>query len=140
LNDDDIDKMVKDAAAHEAEDRQRREEVERRNKLDNLCYTLEKQLSENKDKLEAQDVSALEGLIKEGRDAIEKQDDSQVQDVLERLEKQAHELASKLYQSAGGEGGEPPPGTNGGPGAAAGSGTADKKKSDVIDAEFEETN
>jgi molecular chaperone DnaK len=136
LSDDDIEKMVSDAAAHEAEDKQRREEVERRNKLDNLCYTLEKQIADNKDKLEANDVSALEGLIKEGRDAVEKQDDSQVQDVLERLEKQAHELASKLYQSAGGEG--TPPGTNGAPEGDAG-GASDKKKSDVIDAEFEET-
>src|SRR5690606_27804664 len=102
LSDQDIEKMVSDAAAHEEEDKQRREQVERRNKLDNLCYTLEKQISENKDKLDASDVSSLESLIKEGRDAVEKQDDDKVQDVLERLEKQAHELASKLYQSAGG--------------------------------------
>src|SRR5690606_17065715 len=103
LSDEDIEKMVSDAAAHEEEDRRRREEIERRNKLDNLCYTLEKQLTDNKEKLDASDVSALEGLIKEGRDAVEKQDDAKVQDVLERLEKQAHELASKLYQSAGGD-------------------------------------
>jgi len=137
LSEDDISKMVTDAAAHEEEDRRRREEIERRNKLDNLCYTLEKQLTDNKEKLDASDVSALEGLIKEGRGAIEKQDDAKVQDVLERLEKQAHELASKLYQGAGGDPGAAPPGPNGAPGAAGG-GTSEKKK-DVIDAEFEET-
>jgi molecular chaperone DnaK len=137
LSESDINKMVSDAAAHEEEDKKRREEIERRNKLDNLCYTLEKQLSDNKDKLEASDVSTLEGLIKEGRDAVEKQDDDRVQDVLERLEKQAHELASKLYQSAGGEAG-PPPGAPNGPAGAAGGGASEKKK-DVIDAEFEET-
>jgi molecular chaperone DnaK len=138
LSDDDIDKMVSDAAAHEEEDKQRREQVERRNKLDNLCYTLEKQITENKDKLQAGDVSSLEGLIKEGRDAVEKQDDEKVQDVLERLEKQAHELASKLYQSAG-EGAAPPgaSGPNGSPGASDAS--SSDKKADVIDAEFEET-
>jgi molecular chaperone DnaK len=137
LSDDDISKMVTDAAAHEEEDRRRREEIERRNKLDNLCYTLDKQLVDNKEKLDAGDVSALEGLIKQGREAIEKQDDAKVQDVLERLEKQAHELASKLYQGAGGDPAAAPPGPNGAPGAAGG-GTSEKKK-DVIDAEFEET-
>ncbi len=138
LSEDDINKMVNDAAAHEAEDKKRRDEIERRNKLDNLCYTLEKQITENKDKLEASDVSALEGLIKEGREAVEKQDDDKIQDVLERLEKQAHELASKLYQSAG-SGAEPPEGGNGVPGGESSGGDKSDKKRDVIDAEFEET-
>ena len=76
--------MVKEAAEHEAEDKKRREEIERRNKLDNLCYTLEKTITENKDKLPASDVATLEGLIKEGRAAIEKQDDAKVKDVSAR--------------------------------------------------------
>lgn len=131
LSEDEVDKMVKDAEAHEAEDKKRREEVERRNKLDNLCYTLEKQISENKDKMDAGDVSALEGLIKEGREAIEKQDDEKVQSVSEELEKKAHELASKLYEGAGGDGAA---------GAdSSGAGAADTKNDDVIDAEFEES-
>ncbi|NLE86497.1 MAG: molecular chaperone DnaK [Myxococcales bacterium] len=131
LNTDDIERMVKDAQAHEEEDRRRREEVERRNKLDNLCYTLEKQLTDNKDKLDGADVSAIEALVKEGREAVEKQDDAKIQDVSERLEKKAHELAAKLYQSAGGDGA---------PGAAADGGQAGGgKPGDVIDAEFEES-
>ncbi|HMJ13357.1 MAG TPA: molecular chaperone DnaK [Polyangiaceae bacterium] len=142
LNQDDIEKMVKDAAAHEAEDKRRREEIERRNKLDNLCYTLEKQISENKEKLAGADLSNLEGIIKEGREAVERQDDDKIQDVLARLEKEAHQLATKLYESAGapGAGGEPPP-ANGAPGGGA-TPPADsgRKKGDVIDAEFEETN
>jgi molecular chaperone DnaK len=64
LNEEDIKRMVSDAAAHEEEDKRRREEVDRRNKLDNFCYTLEKQISENKDKLEAGSVSKIEALIK----------------------------------------------------------------------------
>jgi molecular chaperone DnaK len=48
-----IQKMVKEAAGARGEDKERREQIERRNKLDNLCYTLEKTLSENKDKLPA---------------------------------------------------------------------------------------
>ena len=139
LSSSDVDRMVKDASEHEAEDRRRREEVERRNKLDNLCYTLERQISENKDKLGGTDVSAIESLIKEGREAVEKQDDGKVQDVLERLEKAAHQMATKLYESAGG-GGAP----GAGPTASGSDGKADSKgegkKGNVIDAEFEESN
>ncbi|MCC6902717.1 MAG: Hsp70 family protein, partial [Polyangiaceae bacterium] len=135
ISEDEISRMVTEAGEHEAEDKRRREEIERRNKLDNLCYTLEKQISENKEKLQGADVSSLEGLIKEGRAAIEKQDDAAVQDVLGRLEKEAYAMASKLYESAGA-------GAGAAPGAAAGGPPPgnDKKKGDVIDAEFEETN
>jgi len=140
ISDADIDRMVKEAAEHEAEDKERREQIERRNKLDNLCYTLEKTMSENKDKLEAKDVETLEGLIKDGRDAVEKQDDDKIKDVSEKLEAEAHRLASVMYQAAGGDaaaGGAPPPegdATNGAPGASNG-----KKDGGVIDAEFEES-
>ncbi|HEX3854764.1 MAG TPA: molecular chaperone DnaK [Polyangiaceae bacterium] len=139
INKDDIDRMVKDAAAHEAEDKKRREEIDRRNKLDNMCYQLEKQIADNKDKLAGVDVASIESLIKDGRAAVEKQDDDKVSEVLEKLEKEAHAMATKMYEGAGG-----PPGGGAGPGAgptASGGGASeDPKKGDVIDAEFEETN
>jgi molecular chaperone DnaK len=136
LSANDVDQMVKDAAEHEAEDKKRRDEVERRNKLDSMCYTLERQISENKDKLGGVDVSSIESLIKEGREAVEKRDDVKVQDVLERLEKAAHQMATKLYEGAG-AGPNPPqsPAEGGAP-----SGKSDGKKGNVIDAEFEESN
>ena len=92
-------------ARHEAEDKQRREEVDRRNKLDNMCYTLEKQIAENKEKLAGVDLAKIEQLIKDGRDAVEKQDDPRVTRVLENLEKEAHAMASKLYENVGTPGG-----------------------------------
>ena len=142
LNEGEIERMVKEASEHEAEDKVRREEIERRNKLDSLCYTLEKMMSENKEKLQAADVTSLEGLIKEGRSAVEKQDDALVKDALDKLEKEAHRLAGSMYGNAapGGDGGGAN-GTNGGPGDGAGptSGGDKKKDGGVIDAEFEET-
>ena len=66
INESDIQRMVKEASEHEAEDKERREQIERRNKLDNLCYTLEKMITENKEKLQAADVTSLESLIKRG--------------------------------------------------------------------------
>ena len=138
----DIQRMVKEAAEHEAEDKERREQIERRNKLDNLCYTLEKTIGDNKEKLVATDIATLEGLIKEGRQAVEKQDDEAVKSVSERLEKEAHRIASVMYQGQGGgvagQNGGPAPGPNEG-GAPAAGGESKKKDGGVIDAEFEET-
>jgi molecular chaperone DnaK len=139
LNESEIQKMVTEAAEHEREDKDRREQIERRNKLDNLCYTLEKTLNENREKIQAADLSTLEGLIKEGREAVEKQDDAKMQDVSTRLEKEAHRLAGVMYGAAGGS----PGGPNGGPTPAGGEGAGGEKKGGkdggVIDAEFEET-
>jgi molecular chaperone DnaK len=130
LKEDEIQRMVTEAQRHEAEDRQRREEIERRNKLDNLCYTLEKTLADNKDKIPEADVSALSTAIADARRAIEKQDDAEVKAALDRLEKESHRIAGALYEKAGGpqpEGG-PPSGTRETGG-----------KEGVIDAEFEDT-
>jgi len=137
LNEQDIQRMVKEAEAHEQEDKERREQVERRNKLDNLCYTLEKTMSENKEKIGAADLVAIEALVKEGREAVEKQDDAKVQDVSARLEKEAHRIAGAMYGATGappGAGAAPPDG-----GEANGGGKKAGKAGDVIDAEFEET-
>jgi molecular chaperone DnaK len=140
LNEAEIQKMVKEAEEHEREDKERREQIERRNKLDNLCYTIDKTLNENKDKIQGQDFSALEALLKEGREAVEKQDDAKVQDISARLEKEAHRLAGLMYGATGGPNGGPPP--DGGGGGDEGAGPGAKKggkDGGVIDAEFEET-
>ncbi len=101
LKEDEIQRMVKEAAEHEAEDKQRREEIERRNKLDNLCYTLEKTIADNKDKIPEGDVTALTSAIADARKAIEKQDDAAVAEATEKLEKEAHRIASVMYEKAG---------------------------------------
>ena len=154
LSEDDIKKMVAEAAANEAEDKRRREEIERRNKLDSLCYQLEKTMSDNKDRLTDNVTEPLKAIIKESKEAVERQDDSAIQECLEKLEKEAHNLASTLYsQTAPREGGDGPaagvPGVNdspfgggfaGGPFGGPPPGGKEDKKTDVIDAEFEETN
>jgi len=131
LKEDEIRKMVQEAAAHEVEDKKRREEIERRNRLDNLCYTLEKTLAENKDKLPESDVSALNAAINEARAAIEKQEDAEVTAALAKLEEEAHRIAKIMYEKAGPapEPGAPPPPPESG----------EKGKESVVDAEFEET-
>ena len=126
LKEDEIQRMVKEASEHEAEDRKRREEIERRNRLDNLAYTMEKAVAENKDKLAEGDAAVLSEAIAEARKAIEKQDDALVSAALERLEKESHRVADVLYGQQGG----PPSGTRE---------TGGEGKEGVIDAEFEDT-
>jgi len=130
LNEAEIQKMVKEAADHEADDKVRREQVERRNKLDNLCYTLEKTLNDNKAKLDAADVSSLEALIHEGRQAVEAQDHTAIATISDRLEKEAHRVTSQMYQGAAGAPAD---------GGATPKGDADRGRKDVVDAEFEDT-
>jgi molecular chaperone DnaK len=126
LKEQDIQQMVEEAARNEVEDRRRREEIERRNQLDSLSYTLEKSIADNKDKLPESDVAKLQEAINEARAAMEKQDDAAVTAALERLEKESHRIAEVLYQQAA----PPPP--------ASGARAAGESRNGVIDAEFEE--
>jgi molecular chaperone DnaK len=141
LNEQEIQKMVKEAAEHEAEDKARREVVDRRNKLDAMVYQLEKTISEAKDKLPADDVTKLEEALKEARQAVERQDDDAIKAATAKLEKESHRIAEQMYKSAGGPpSGGAPPGGDGGPSAGPTEGGGEKKKEGVIDAEFEESN
>jgi molecular chaperone DnaK len=144
LNEQEIQKMVKEAAEHEAEDKARREVVDRRNKLDAMVYQLEKTISEAKDKLPADDVTKLEAALKEARQAVERQDDEAIKAATANLEKESHRIAEQMYKAAGGPpSGGAPPGGEGGPTAGSPGSTesgGEKKKEGVIDAEFEESN
>ena len=135
LNEAEIQKMVRDAAENEAEDKKRREAVERRNKLDSMVYQLEKSLSENKDKIPAAEIATFESLVKEGREAVEKQDDDLIAAALEKLEKESHRIAQMMY-NAGTAGAPGAPGTEGA--APPGGEPAAAKTDGVIDAEFED--
>ncbi len=133
LSDEEVDKMVKDAASHEADDTKRREEVEVRNKADQLVYGVEKALEDVKEKLPAEKVSDIEGKMKSLREAIEANDAAAIASGTEALEAAMKEIAEVAYSSSGAGGPE---------GAAAGNEPAGepetKAEDDVIDAEFEE--
>jgi len=134
LSDDEIDNMVQDAAAHEEDDRKRREQVEVRNKADQLAYGVEKALEEVKDKLPADKVADVEGRVKSLRDAIEANDNAAMASHSEALEAAMKEIAEAAYSAAA-------TATDGAPGEAAAAGASEeagKGDDDVIDAEFEE--
>jgi molecular chaperone DnaK len=135
LSDTEIEKMVEEAKSHEAEDKKRREQVELRNKADQLCYGVEKALSEAKDKLPADKVANVEKKITTLREAIDKDDFETIAAQTAELEAMMGEIAQQAYGAAGG----PPPGA-GGPAAGEPTPPSGGKDDDVIDAEFEETN
>ena len=142
LSDNEIEKMVEEAKKHESEDKARREEVEQRNRADQLCYQVEKTLDETKDKLPAEKTAAIRDQIGRVRSAIDKQDVEGIKTGTEALEKLMHEIAQAAYSQAGGQAGGP--GAAPGPDAgAAPKGKAEggkKAQDDVIDAEYEEGN
>ncbi len=129
-----VEKMVTDAQAHEAEDKKRREEVEVKNRLENLAYQTEKHLKENKEKLDAALVTELEALVAEAHKVRERGSAEEVKAAFEKLEKASHKLAEELYKAS-----SPPPGQGAGP-AGPGAPPQPEKKGgdDVVDAEFKQ--
>ena len=131
---DDIDRMVNEAQSHADEDRKKREEVEVRNKADNLLYSTEKLLEDNKDKIPAEEASRVRGAIEDLKKAISEGGTDEIQKACDDLLKASHKIAELMYQQASAR----PPGA-GTAGASAGAepGTAGpSKEGDVIDAEY----
>jgi molecular chaperone DnaK len=132
---DEVEKMVTDAQSHEAEDKKRREEVEQRNRAENLAYQMEKLLKDNKDKLAAATVKDIEDAIQEVHKVREKGSADEVKAAMDRLERASHKAAEELYKTASPGAGAGP--TGGGP-EAPGGGQEEKKKDNVVDAEFKQ--
>ncbi|MEO8379569.1 MAG: Hsp70 family protein, partial [Acidobacteriota bacterium] len=129
LSKDDVDKLVKDAEAHADEDRKRREEIEAKNQLDNLLYSVEKMLNENREKLGGSDVQTLENAISEARKAMEQGGLDNLKTATDNLQKASHKLAELMYQQSSAQGGD-----DAGAGAGGPAGDA-SNKDDVIEAE-----
>ncbi len=99
LNKDEIERMRQDAELHAEDDKKRREEVETRNKADNLAYQAEKALNENKDKIAEPDKSQLEEGIKALKDALAGQDTTAIQGATDKLTEILQAITTKLYQA-----------------------------------------
>ena len=131
---DEVEKMVADASAHEAEDKKRRDEVEQKNRAENLAYQMEKLLKDNKEKLSAATVSEIEEAVKKVHEVREKGTVEEVKDAAERLEKASHKAAEELYKTAGAAAA---PGNDGAPQQPP-SDAGGAKKEDVVDAEYKQ--
>jgi molecular chaperone DnaK len=100
LNKDDVDRMVKDAEAHAAEDKTRRELIDVRNHADSLTYSVEKTVDENRDRLPAADVSRIENAVTALREATRSDDLAAIRRADDDLQKASHAMAEQLYKQS----------------------------------------
>jgi molecular chaperone DnaK len=100
LSKDEIDKKVREAEEHAEEDKQRQEEIEVRNNADSMIYTSEKTLDELGDKVEADQKTKIEGLVKELRELATGDDLAAIKAKTEELTKAVQEVGAKIYQEA----------------------------------------
>jgi molecular chaperone DnaK len=135
LSDTDIDRMVQDAEAHAAEDKNRREAIEERNKADNLAYTIKKQLEELGDKVEADQKQKVEAAIEKVETAVKSDDTGAIKAATDDLQKVWYEISEKLYQSTSAPGGAGAAGAGAADGAASGASGGDDDT--VVDADYE---
>jgi molecular chaperone DnaK len=132
LSKEEVERMMKDAESHSAEDRARKEEVETRNRGDQAIYVAEKFLRESGEKLEATDRMAIESAVSDAKKALESNDATAINRTLDALMQAQQKAAENLYRKSGDAGGAGP--SEPGAGAPGGNGKAE----DVIDAEVVE--
>jgi molecular chaperone DnaK len=131
LSKEEIDKMMRDAESHSADDANKRDEIEARNKLDGLVYQMEKTLSENREKVSAV-AGEVEASIADAKKAVEEGGVERMNNAFNALQTVSHKMAEALYQQTSSEsGGEPTADHSSAAGASAGGGDEN-----VIDAEY----
>ncbi len=140
LSKDEIDKMMKDAEAHSADDEAKKSQIEARNRLDGLVYNVEKSFNESKDKLESGDVSEIEAAISDAKTALSSNDVDAMNNAFETLQTASHKLAQVLYQqqsqTADAESGAEEQASSATAGGSDSDTTTASSDDDVIDAEY----
>lgn len=138
LSKEEIDKMMKDAESHSAEDEKKKASIEARNRLDGLVYSVEKTMGENKDKLDASAASDIESAIAEAKTALSGEDADAMNNAFEKLQTASHKLAEVIYSQQGAAGGDAASSEQASSASASGDGssTAGSDEGDVIDAEY----
>ncbi|MBI3625249.1 MAG: molecular chaperone DnaK [Candidatus Rokubacteria bacterium] len=131
LTKEEIDRMMKEATAHAAEDAQRKEEIEARNQADSLVYTTERTLREHGDKVPEAERKAIEEALNEAREALKGDDIDRIKRAQENLTRVSHKLAEVMYREAQAKAGATS--TEGG-----GQQKSKSPEGDVVDAEFED--
>lgn len=135
LTEDEIKKMVDEAESHSEEDKKHRKVVEARNNLDNLVYSIEKTLHENRSQIPPEEVSKVEDALKRAKEVLNSDDENALRTATDELMKESHKVAEIMYQQA--QKAESAAGAGASQDASSAEGET-KDESDVIDAEFED--
>ena len=134
MSKEDIDRMVKEAQAHEAEDKKRKEAVETRNNADALVFQAEKTIKDLGDKADAGTVSKVKDGIEGVKTALKGNDTEAIKKAMEELQKPLYELSAAAYQQA-----QQAQQQAGGANAGAGAQQQSQPKDDgTVDAEFKD--
>ncbi len=133
LNDEEIQRMMRDAEAHAEEDKKAHELVEARNQCDAMVHSAKKALTDHGDKVDADEKAKIETAIKAAEEAMKAGDLAELQAKTEALGQASQKLGEKIYAEA-----QQQAGAASGAGAGAAGGEAKKDDSDVVDAEFTE--
>jgi molecular chaperone DnaK len=135
LDEKEIDRMVKDADSHSEEDKKRREVVEAKNQADQLVYSLEKLLRENKARIPESEAERVRAEIENTKKAMESDNIDQIRGAMEALSRASHKLTEMMYQQAGPQpqSSEQPPYQQAAPDS--GQASAGGAEEEVIDAE-----
>jgi molecular chaperone DnaK len=134
LSDADIQRMVKEAEQHAAEDKRKRERIEARNQADAMIHSTEKDLKEYGDKIAAADKQAIERAVADLRGVMDGDDVGAIQSKTEVLGQARMKLGEAMYRAAQGPGDGGDGAATAGPGGAGGGAGQER----VVDAEFEE--
>ncbi|MBW2599100.1 MAG: molecular chaperone DnaK [Deltaproteobacteria bacterium] len=135
LSEEEIDKLVKDAESHEEEDKKKKELIELRNQADSLIYSVEKNLKEMGDQIDAEQKSRIEESIVKLRKAMEQDDIDVIKAAQEEMTQASHKLAEAMYAKATAKEAEKE-----GPSKEGAQAESTKTDDDVVDADFEEVN
>lgn len=137
LNEEDIQRMVKEAELHSEEDKQRKEIVDLKNKADGIAYQTENILKENEAKVPADLKTKIEAAINELKEAAKTEDKQRIEAALNHLTTESHELSKILYQNVGGAQNQQQGGAGFGGGATGGEQQSGNKDEKVVDADYE---
>ncbi len=133
LSKEEIDKLVREAESHVEDDKRKRELIEARNQADALVYSIEKNVKEFGDKIDAADKAKIEAAIGRVKTAMGGDDVNAIRSAQDELTQASHKLAEAMYAKTAQQQAGPQAGPSQKTGAAGG-----KKDEDVVDAEFEE--
>lgn len=104
MSKDDIEKAIRDAEQYAAEDKKRREEVDRRNDAENLVYAVEKLISENGEHIAVADKEELQQKVASVKSALAQNNMDMIQSTKDDLQKKMYAVSEKLYQDASAQG------------------------------------
>ena len=136
MSKEDIDRMVNEAKAHEAEDKKQKEAIDAKNNADNLVYQAEKTIKELGDKADAGKVSEVKAACEKVKEAIKSNDTEAIKKATEELQKPLYELSAAAYQQAQAAGAQQ--GAQAGAENAQGAQQQKKDDDDVVDADYTE--